>query len=290
LGWVKTAVGQSFQKLTRDEFESLVVPELVPHFEVGGFHRLVRRKGMLAAQLDLSGVMVSCVGEGLIDPPRRTVAVDVDTHYKTAGRAIDPPAGSAAHAWRRLGLVDERGHPTRRGEIVSLFQGGEGLVVAAALEEPSYPVAELAWHLANVRAGYRFRETEGGGSSRLAAAARSAYGLSDHEGYLEIGLPIGYGEGAAEVLQDALLGAGRDGGEQLAAGDVERAKVEWLSLLRHVTNAPAPEWDRWEGLVQVCDTLLAKYGRVLPKLVTGELDAVTSGHRPRRVRRSDFPR
>jgi hypothetical protein len=64
---------------------------------------------------------------------------------------------SPAHAWRRLGLIDPEGHPTRRGIIFSYFHHGEGLAVAAALEDAEYPIDELVFDLANLRAGPALR-------------------------------------------------------------------------------------------------------------------------------------
>lgn len=294
LKWVREAAGldDGSKNFTRAEFEALVIPELDGQFEVGTFHRLVRRSGMLAAQLDLRQHPQPCLvdegGHALIAPPERTIALEVDTHYEAAGRAIDPPAGSAAYVWRKLGLVDEQGSPTRRGEVVSLFQGGEGLVVAAGLEDETYAVDELVWHLANLRGGYRFTDTEGGDSSRLGAVTRSTYGMVDHPGYLQLGLPPGYGDGAAEVLASLLLEKNSSRAD-LSIGDVERAKVEWLSLLRHIMLAPGPDWERWRQLSAAAAELVKRYAvETMPQFEP--LDAITSGHRPRPLRRHDFPR
>jgi hypothetical protein len=38
-----------------------------------------------------------------------------------------PPATGVAMLWRRLGLVDAAGVPTRRGEVMSFFSQGDGL-------------------------------------------------------------------------------------------------------------------------------------------------------------------
>jgi hypothetical protein len=158
-------------------------------------------------------------------------------------------ARSPAAAWLQLGLVDGRGAPTRRGVLFSFFHNGEGLAVAAALEDESYDIDALLHDLANLRAGHRFEEYAGK-STRLGVACRSALGDGTHEGYLERGLPPQYGDGAAEVL--ALTTAGRppEGlfSSELRPGDVERARLEWHSLLRHIMHAPALEWERWHRL------------------------------------------
>ena len=36
--------------------------------------------------------------------------------------------------------------------------------------------------------------------------------------------------------------------ESLRHGDIERALMEWRSLLRHIVGAPDLEWDRWRLL------------------------------------------
>jgi hypothetical protein len=163
---------------------------------------------------------------------------------------------SPAQAWFRLGLIDWEGKPTQRGRIFSFFNYGEGLAIAAALEEKSYDVSELVFDLANLRAGHRFGDFESF-SSRLGTVSRSRYGNATFEGYLDKGMPSDYGEGAAEVL---LLYEAQQGdlspGEGLLPGDVERISLEWLSLLRHITLAPDHDWDRWRELQAEAQKLL----------------------------------
>ena len=45
------------------------------------------------------------------------------------------PAMTPALAWRKLGLIEPDGTPTRRGMIFGFFNHGEGLAIAAALEQ-----------------------------------------------------------------------------------------------------------------------------------------------------------
>src|SRR5262249_53567284 len=59
-----------------------------------------------------------------------------------------PAATGTALLWRRLGLVETGGKPTLRGQIVSFFSQGDGLAIAAALEEENYPLDELLYDLA----------------------------------------------------------------------------------------------------------------------------------------------
>ena len=59
-----------------------------------------------------------------------------------------PTSTGVALLWRRLGLVDAGGAPTQRGQLVSFFSQGDGLAIAAALEDTSYPLEELIYDLA----------------------------------------------------------------------------------------------------------------------------------------------
>ena len=54
-----------------------------------------------------------------------------------------PTATGPALTWRRLNLVDAQGNPTLRGRMVSFFSHGNGLAIAAALEDEQYPFDEL---------------------------------------------------------------------------------------------------------------------------------------------------
>ena len=229
-------------------------------------------------------------GRALHSPPERSVEILTETHYTDtlSGDSFQPVPGSPAHAWRKLALIDDSGRPTTRGIIFSLFQGGEGLAVAAALEDPHYPVDEITLHLANLRAGHRFEldalpeaaaVIDSIGSDRLAAACRQAYGAIDFECYLHLGLPPQYGESATELI--AVLLAGKL--SQLTAGvttldfgtgDVERAYVEWLSLLRHVRNAPDLDHPRWMELKVAARSELRRHEGRTPLASLPELSPV----------------
>ena len=85
--------------------------------------------------------------------------------------------------------------------------------------------------------------------------------MVDYEGYLRLGLPIGYGEGGAEAVQAWLAGeleTRRVSDFDLGPGDIERAYSEWLSLLRHIRGAPDFENDRWRELQQAAGEELAR--------------------------------
>jgi hypothetical protein len=46
---------------------------------------------------------------------------------------------------------------------------------------------------------------------------------------------------------------------EVSAGDLSRAYIEWLSLLRHITHAPAYDWPRWSALKENARVLLANH-------------------------------
>jgi hypothetical protein len=155
---------------------------------------------------------------------------------------------SPALAWRQLGLVDQKGVPTRRGIIFTFFNQGEGLAIAAALEEPDYPIEDLVFDLANLRVGHRFSLDEIYAHGRLGAVCQMVYQRGEYPGYLELGLPIGYGPGGSEVVRDVVahqVPRHRLVSESVRPGDIERALTEWRSLLRQIAQAPAYDWDRW---------------------------------------------
>ena len=110
--------------------------------------------------------------------------------------------------------------------------------------------------IANLRAGHRFVNFESF-SSRLGNVCRATYGNSTFEGYLEKGMPSDYGDGAAEVLVkfEAQSGDLRSD-DELSLGDVERVRLEWISLLKHITMAPDYEWDRWREFQAEAQKLL----------------------------------
>jgi len=168
---------------------------------------------------------------------------------ETTQATVEPPKDSPVHAWRSLGLIEADGAPTRRGLIFSFFFHGEGLAVAAALETEDYDLEALVWHLANLRGGHRFASLEGHDSERLTIACRQTYGPVNYPGYLSLGLPIQYGEGATEGLRSMLDQGSRRVAdvEELGRGDLERALHEWISLLRQVAQAPDLDWERWQA-------------------------------------------
>ncbi len=162
-----------------------------------------------------------------------------------------PPASGTALLWRRLGLVDAAGRPTPRGRLVSFFSQSDGLAIAAALEDPTYPIEELTYDLANLDAGFRFAGEEHRWGGRLAVACRQVYGFQTIPGYLENGVPPRYGAGAEVIVASVHRDPSTRqawAGEYLGAGDIDRAIIEWRSLLRQIAHAPGLDWPRWQAL------------------------------------------
>src|SRR4029078_1222714 len=160
---------------------------------------------------------------------------------------------------RRLGLVESDGTPTRRGVVFGFFQAGEGLAIAAALEDENYPIADLVFDLANLRAGPRFAEDESPLAGRLGALCQTVYQRADHPGYLEMGVPVHYGAGASEVIRELVTNPGgryKTTSDCLRQCDVERALLEWRSLIRHIANGPDLEWNRWQHLKSAAEKLI----------------------------------
>ena len=168
-----------------------------------------------------------------------------------------------------LGLIDEDAQPTTRGHVFSQFSRGEGLAVAVALEDESYPVNELVYDLANLRAGHRFRvwaKTE----SRLSALCRQAFGFRDCPGYLRNGLPPEYGEGGVDFIRERALlqDLSEEETDELGSGDVERLMVEWKSLLNLIVHTKGPDIPRWKELQEMAHKLVGsqQLAEELPEL------------------------
>jgi hypothetical protein len=170
-----------------------------------------------------------------------------------------PTATGTALLWRRLGLIAADGTPTRRGQLVSFFPSGDGLAVAAALEDEHYPLEELVFDLANLDAGFRFCGEGNRWAGRLALACQQAYGNQSIPGYLENGAPPKYGAGAEQVvaaLHRNPLSKHEWVTEWLGPGDIDRALIEWRSLLRQIAHAPDLDWPRWRALQTRAKTLV----------------------------------
>jgi hypothetical protein len=215
-------------------------------------------------------------------------AETTDIRHASGAALQNARPGTPVHSWRTLGLIESDGAPTRRGIIFSFFQHGEGLAIAAALEDESYPVDELVLHLANLRSDCKFDLPEGGSSERLAAVCRAVYGFVNHHGYMEAGLPLGYGEGTAELLGliAGLAPAPRGPMPDVAEGDLSRAFIEWLSLLRHITHAPDHDWARWMSFKQAAAKVLEQYLSAARETLRPQLPPLSSKQKHDRPRHS----
>jgi hypothetical protein len=253
--WLRKKLAEkSFTKAIFDE----TVPPLLPEITGGQIAEIVTRANTIYARVDFSAVPAEAVvdsrGAALLNPPERKAIPVVCRQCSELEHDLTTTiTNSPAYAWRQLGLVSEDGTPTRRGLLFSFFHAGEGLAIAAGLEDESYPIDDLVFDLANIRAGPRFAGEEALLGGRLGILCQQVYGRADHPGYLEMGVPVQYGSGASEVIRELVSdGAARYRftNESLRHGDIERALMEWRSLLRHIVGAPALDWARWRSLQQ----------------------------------------
>ena len=215
--------------------------------------RFVRKPGKLIAHLDLSNLPVNAVidetGVPLLKVPTREIPNHDCAQCDLAPecRKLSKSTGTAL-VWRRMDLIESAGTPTRRGRIVSFFTQGDGLAIAAALEDEGYPIDELIYDLANLKAGYRFAGDEYRWEGRLAFVCAQTYGRQTVNGYLEAGMPYEYGAGAEQIVQSIHANPSCKHewvGTVAEEGDIDRLIIEWRSLLRRIAHSPDLEWPRW---------------------------------------------
>jgi hypothetical protein len=251
---------------THQQFETEIRPQLVELVKPGIIVDWIIRGNLISIRLDYADVPVNAhidsLGNALVDPPERENLPDICRtcdqleHDKTVAIVNSP-----TYAWRHLGLVEPDGAPTRRGMIFSFFHGGEGLAVAVALEDKTYPIDELVFDLANIRAGPRFAGEDAPMGGRLGILCQRVYRRADYPGYLTMGVPMQYGAGASEVVRELVAdprSKHKLTNEVLRHGDIERALVEWRSILRHIVLAPAYPWSRWTELKAAAEELIDK--------------------------------
>jgi hypothetical protein len=251
---------------THEQFESDIRPQLVELVKPGKIVDWIMRGKLISVRVDYASVPVNAhvdsSGNALIDPPERENLPDVCRtcdqleHDKTVAIVNSP-----AYAWRYLGLVEPDGTPTTRGMIFSFFHGGEGLAIAAALEDETYPISDLVFDLANVRAGPRFAGEDTPMGGRLGILCQRVYNRADYPGYLTMGVPMQYGAGASEVVREVVADPRSKHklvGDLVRHGDIERALVEWRSMLRHIVLAPAYPLSRWTELKKAAAELVEK--------------------------------
>ena len=245
---------RSVPKQRKLETMESFLQETIPLITSGGqLDAMIERHGAIVARIDLTQVQVfarkDSTGKLLFEPPEREVTNSY-THFSLQEHVSAGPQHhyrSPALLWQSLGLIDENFYPTRRGAIFSFFNHGEGLALAAALEDRSYPIEQIVWDIANLRTGHRFEQL-GDMGNRLSYVCRETYGSVTYPGYLKRGLPEEYGEGGAELVSNVSKESKwryRVIDEEIKAGDVERVILEWKSILRQIAHAPEFPWDRW---------------------------------------------
>ena len=190
-------------------------------------------------------------------PEREREVVDENNFEKLSGFAENTvQKGSIVSDWFKFGLIGGDFKPTIRGRIFSFFNGGEGYAVVAAIEDESYDIEDLVFDLANLRAGGRFQlsQNKSGSSSRLADCCRLLFLSANVKGALKSGIPITYGAGASEIIREIHFGAqmSRFESDLILRGDVERAYLEWKSMLRHISSLPELDNARWLKLQEKC--------------------------------------
>ena len=243
------------ERASGDEFQRSVLQRL-RELSGGDLVSIETRGNQLVARVHFEQHLVSAWtdshGAALLDPPeRRELPLPCRGCAEQVWCGSGEIVSTAAFDWRRLGLIDADGTPTRRGIVFSFFQQGEGLAIAAALEDETYPIDDLIFDLANLRAGARFAGDESRFGGHLGALCQRVYERADLPGYLEMGVPPEHGAGASEVVR-AIVEDGMPRHklltESLRTGDIERGLIEWRSLLRHIVWAPEYDWPRWREL------------------------------------------
>lgn len=263
---VRRLLNWNGRTVTADEWRTAVVPALTAGLKKEGSEVIrVQQKGeQLQALIGLGQsrvkARVDVHGVALVQAPVREVPVPecVGCAWSTECLKL-PTSTGVAMLWRRLGLIDASGVPTRRGRVVGFFSHADGLAIAASLEDEGYPLEEMIYDLANLDAGFRFAGDENRWAGKLVIACQKLYGLQRIPGYLENGVPPGYGAGAEQVvaaLHKNPANKHRWTTELLGAGDIDRAMIEWRSLLRQIAHAPTMEWARWTLLQSMAKSIL----------------------------------
>jgi hypothetical protein len=257
--WIRRLVNWTGRQAPLDVFNSKIAPLVEKKLAEVQRTPVVRFKPLahkIVAEVSLGEltmrVPVDSYGQALWHAPEREVlpADCAVCSLVPICKELSAATGTAL-LWRRLLLVDAEGVPTARGRIVSFFTAGDGLAIAAALEETGYAIQDLIYDLANLDAGFRFCGDENRWGGRLAMACQERYGMQSIPGYLENGVPPQYGYGAEQVVASVHknpLSKQAWITDLLGAGDIDRIIIEWRSLLRRISHAPSLEWPRWTEL------------------------------------------
>jgi hypothetical protein len=264
--WIRRLTNWNGRLTTLDLWQTRIAPILEQRLaaQQTPVARFSRHSDRIIAELSLAElpirVPVDIHGVPLWKPAERAVPGADCAACDLAPRCHQlSTATGTALLWRRLGLVNSRGAPTMRGRIVSFFSQGDGLAIAAGLEDESYPLEELIYDLANLDAGFRFCGEESRWAGRLAIACQERFGLQTITGYLENGLPPKYGANAEQVVASVHKNPASKHSwfsDTLGVGDIDRVIIEWRSLLRQIAHAPDLEWNRWRSLKELSRTIL----------------------------------
>ena len=264
--WVRRLTNWNGRQVPRTLWEQKVLPLLEQKLaqQKTPLVRVAREEQRIVAHLSLADVPlrvpVDSYGVAFWKPIEREVMPpDCAVCPRAPACRNLPTSTGVALLWRRLGLIEAGGTPTRRGKIAGFFSQGNGLAVAAALEDPSYAVSDLIYDLANLDASFRFSSEESRWAGRLAMACRKTYGPQTIAGYLESGAPPKYGAGAEEVaaaIHKDPASKHRWVTELLGPGDIDRVIIEWRSILRQIAHAPDLDWPRWRQLQQAAREIL----------------------------------
>jgi superfamily II DNA/RNA helicase len=264
--WLRKLLRQQYPLLAAqpafgpEDFEQTVLP-MVARRMGGQLSDLVHRGNLVVARFRFDDTKargyLDDSGQWLADPETKRDHPEVcrGCEFQIECEAMELDM-TPALAWRQLGLITESGEPTRRGILFSFFNHGEGLAIAAALEDPDYPVEDLVFDVGNLRAGHRFAMDESQFGGRLGLVCQQTYRRADFAGYLEMGVPPAYGAGAAEVIREVVENQTprhKLVNELLRHGDIERAITEWRSLLRQIVDAPDLAWERWNQLKRISE-------------------------------------
>jgi superfamily II DNA/RNA helicase len=264
--WIRRMINWTSRQAPEEIWETNIAP-LVEKKMAGAGTPVVRFKKLahkIIAEISLAEqkmrVPVDRHGVALFKPVEREVLPHDCSVCSLVPvcRELSTSTGTAL-LWRRLKLIDAEGAPTLRGRIVSFFMQGDGLAIAAALEDESYPIDELVYDLANLDAGFRFCGEENRWAGRLAMVCQAAYGLQSIPGYLENGVPPKYGSGAEVVVANVHknpVSKHEWVTDFLGPGDIDRVIIEWRSTLRQIAHAPPLEWPRWTELQKLAKEIL----------------------------------
>ena len=265
--WIRRLTNWNGRQVPVTVWNEQIVPLVkeklaLQHTPIITFQDQAQRILALVSIADLTlRVPVDRYGVAIWKPVEREVLTADCAQCSLVSVCLQLPASTAvALLWRRLGLIDAAGAPSLRGRIVSFFSQGDGLAIAAALEDEAYPLDELIYDLADLDAGFRFAGDDmnrwGG---RLGIVCHQRYGLQSIPGYLENGVPPKYGAGAEQIVASVHknpLAKQTWITDLLGPGDIDRVIIEWRSLLRQIAHAPDLEWPRWRALQAMATTIL----------------------------------